>query len=221
MSAAQVSSSPTDTPTDPPTTSFDQQVDRLLTLGYPGLAGLDEAGFGALVAPLRDLLPDLPPPSGPTSLPFVIVVRSTSVSTTDALGRVVDGRGKQAVVNMDPTGPDEFAPVAGLELPDRAAYLLADVELGADSLGVAPQDALPVIESRGRIPLTIDEGVAVLTQHPDILQSHHAYQLLASRQQSKRIPSIWRSYGQPRLGWCWYGSPHSWMGSASAAARLG
>lgn len=200
---------------------FDRQMRNLLDRPFPEAAGIDEDSFVALVEPLRRRLHRLPEPSAATSLPFLIVISRDLVPTREVMEAVVDGRGRRGVVNMDPTEPDAFKPKAGVEVPIEQAYLLADVDLGAEFLDVRPKDALPVIEGAGRLPLTIDEGVAVMTHFGDVLQTHNAFQLLASRQDSQRIPSIWRSYDQPRLGWCWDGAPHPWMGSASAALRLG
>ena len=90
-----------------------------------------------------------------------------------------------------------------------------------ETLGVTPADALPQVRARGRTPLTIDEGVALVTQDPDVFESRNAFQALGSRAPNKRIPSFWISKGAPRLGWCWLNNPHSWLGSASAEARLG
>jgi len=100
-----------------------------------------------------------------------------------------------------------------------ATVVVKNIDTGAETLSVRPRDALPIIEGHGRTPLTIDEGVAVLAQFPEVLRTHNAYQLLASRRDDKRIPSIWTSYKQPRLGWCWEGNPHSWLGMASAGGR--
>lgn len=200
---------------------FDRQLHHLLDQSFAAKAHLSETEFRAVVEPLRSRLADLPAASGETALPFVIVLSRDLVPTEAAMTSVVDGRGKQGVVNMDPVSPDGFKPKDGVDLPPGQAYLLADIDLGAEFLDVRPKDALPAIEAAGRLTLTIDEGVAVLTQFPNVLQTHNAYQLLASREDSLRIPSVWRSYNQPRLGWCWDGAPHPWMGSASAAARVG
>ncbi len=68
--------------------------------------------------------------------------------------------------------------------------------------------------------MTIDEGIAALLLHPDLLRTANCYQLLASRDASKRIPSLWvTGKGRPRLGWCYEGMPHSWLGAASCAQR--
>jgi hypothetical protein len=35
------------------------------------------------------------------------------------------------------------------------------------------------------------------------------------------VTAIWISKGAPKLGWCWAGNPHTWLGSASCAKRIG
>ena len=80
---------------------------------------------------------------------------------------------------------------------------------------------MPVILERARSPLTVHEGVAVTTVRPDLLRGGSRYSLLGSRCGDKRVPAIWVSERRPRLGWCWDGAPHTWLGSASCAARIG
>jgi hypothetical protein len=199
---------------------FRRQADTLLDHDYPALARLTPEKFTELLAPVERRLDDVPPLSDHSSLPFVIVVKAALVPTEQAMERVVDGKGRHGVVNMTPVGPDDFAPRPGSGVATAPVYLLGDIDTGAGTLGVPPRDALTLIEGAGRLPLTIDEGVAIMTQYPDVLRTHNAFQLLASRRDDKRIPSIWTSNNQPRLGWCWDGNPHTWLGSASAAVRL-
>ena len=52
------------------------------------------------------------------------------------------------------------SPRLGVPVP---AYLLVGVDRGEEFCGVPPEDALPVIRGRGRTPLTIDEGIALVT----------------------------------------------------------
>lgn len=134
------------------------------------------------------------------------------LSAEDALASV-DG-----FVGMHPVSPDEFGPIAEVVLPDAPAYLLVDVDTGAEFFGVTPDDALPRILERGRSPLTIDEGIAVLLDSPGVLEKT-AFSLLGSRRGDRRVPALWLSSGRPRLGWCWAGAPHSWLGAASCAGR--
>lgn len=115
----------------------------------------------------------------------------------------------------------DYRPIEGVDVPEQPVYVLLDVDTGASTLDVSPNDALPMIRAAGRTPLTIDEGVALVTHHPDVFTTRNAFQTLGSRAHNKRVPSFWVSKGAPRLGWCWAGNPHTWLGAASAAARQG
>lgn len=201
--------------------SLDQELDRqlatLLTAGYPALAGTDEAGFTGLVEALRPLLTEVV--HGPdAALPFVVVVRHELVPTVPAVERF-EVRGRAGWTDMADE-IDGYRPVEGVDVPDAPVYLLTDVSTGAETLGVRPADALPMIRAAGRTPLTVDEGVALVTQLPSSLTDLNAFQAVGSRADNLRIPSFWMSKGAPRLGWCWNGNPHTWLGSASAARRL-
>jgi hypothetical protein len=193
--------------------ALDRQVDRLVELGYPDLAGLSEKAFRALAEPLRRLVPGS---DGP--VPFLLVVRSSLVPTVAAVERwTVAGKAGWTDMGDELTG---FRPTVEVDVPDADVYLLTGVSTGPDTLGVTPADALPRIKALGRTPLTIDEGVALVTHHPEVFEQHNAFQALGSRADNKRIPSFWVSKGAPRLGWCWLNNPHSWLGSASAEGRL-
>ena len=113
-----------------------------------------------------------------------------------------------------------FAPLPELGVPNLPAYLLVDVDRGEEFRGVAPEDALPVIRSRGRTPLTIDEGIALATQAPHLLEKNNCFMLSGSRRNDRRVPALWISSNAPKLGWCWDGNPHDWLGVASGARRL-
>jgi len=206
---------------------FDRQLETLISKGYPALAGATAQEFTDHIEPLRKLLPDLPPRtpmpnetvSDGAGIPFVIVVRSTLVPTPAAVERFLVSN-KAGWTDMAEE-IDSYMPIAGVDVPGSHAYLLTDIDTGSGTLNVRPNDALPIIVNAGRTPLTIDEGVALVTQFPEIFKVRNAFQSLASRSDNKRIPSFWISKGAPRLGWCWAGNPHSWLGAASAAARLG
>ena len=80
---------------------------------------------------------------------------------------------------------------------------------------------MPKILAAGRLPLTLDEGIAVVTHHPDLLSSGNRFSMLGSRCGDRRVTAIWVSQRRPRLGWCWAGAPHTWLGSASCGSRVG
>lgn len=196
---------------------LDRQLDTLIAKGYPALAGLDDAAFAAHVDKLRPLLDDVRA-SDDAALPFLLVVRSSLVPTVAAVERL-EVMGKAGWTDMQDE-IDTYKPIDGVDVPDAPVYLLTDVSTGRESLGVTPADALPAIRAAGRTPLTVDEGVALVTQLPSSLTDLNAFQAVGSRAANKRIPSFWMSKGAPRLGWCWEGNPHSWLGAASAAQRL-
>lgn len=197
---------------------FDRQFATLLDKGYPSLAGVDVGTFRAKIEPLRELLPKATA-SSDEGIPFVIVVKSRLVPTVPAVERFVV-RNRAGWTDM--AGEiDTYEPIDGVDVPESVAYLLVDVDTGRETLNVCPNDALALITGAGRTPLTTDEGVALVTHFPEILEVRNCFQALASRADNKRVPSFWISKGAPRLGWCWAGNPHTWLGAGSAAARYG
>lgn len=202
---------------------LDRQVANLHRLGYPRLAGITDEALDDLVAPLREnvgrAVVDEASRDQGDHFPFVLVVSASLVPTVAAVERW-SVQGKAGWTDMA-AELEDYLPVGDVEVPASPVYLLLDVDTGRDTLGVTPDDALPVIRSRGRTPLTIDEGVALVTHHPDVFAARNAFQALGSRAANRRVPSFWMSKGAPRLGWCWAGNPHSWLGAASAGGRQG
>jgi hypothetical protein len=126
--------------------------------------------------------------------------------------------------NHGARGLSDYHPVEGCE-PPGAAYLLVDVERGEEFCNVRPEDATAVIRGRGRTPLTIEEGIALATQAPQVLERNKCFMLAGSRRTGlagdRRVPALWISERAPKLGWCWDGNPHTWLGTASAGRRIG
>lgn len=197
------------------------QLHRLVTLGVPALAGRSEDDLLALGDDLSGqglvcIHPGLVRPSQLTPL----------LRRGERPGFVVE----------DMTDLDDFATIGTVDVPHRGLYLLRDVERGDEYRGVTPDDALPQIESRGRTPLTVNEGISWLLQDPDVLVDNHCFMCLGSRRAKgegldPRTPAIWISRGTgrdgaarkgaPKVGWCWSRNHHTWLGSASAAGRDG
>ncbi|MEU4402666.1 DUF5701 family protein [Micromonospora orduensis] len=203
-------------------TEFDRQLDRLVELGYPALAGLTETAFRDLVAPLRakavqgsvGLL-------APTDarVPFLLVTTRDLVGVQERLElTTLAGKRKPGVLDRNYAADDvpRFDPIKELEVPASPAYLLFDVDRGEEFRNLPPATALEGMTAQDRLPLTIDEGIAFITLHPAALASNRCFSLVGSRCGDKRVPALWISQGAPKLGWCWYGNPHTWLGSASA-----
>jgi hypothetical protein len=205
--------------------TFNQQVDRLIELGYPALAGLAEDDFRTRLAPLAPIADQVTDQveGGAGRVPFVLVVTRQVVDpyATVPLLALVTG-GKPGVVDRNHAEGDlkTYDPLPELRVPDTAAYLLVGVERGEEFCGVRPEDALPVLTARGRTPLTIDEGIALVTQAPHLLEKNKCFMLSGSRRHDRRVPALWISERAPKLGWCWDGNPHSWLGVASAGSRV-
>jgi hypothetical protein len=194
---------------------FDRQVDALVRTGLPELLDLAESCFRASLEPLRDLLP--PPTQADGRIPFVVVVPQLPVP--DVLG-AVHAVGGTGFTTMEPDDLAAFRPLPDLGIP-AAPYLLVDVDTGQDTLNQTPAEVLPRLTAAGRSPLTIAEGLAVLVSDPGVLRSHNCFSLLGSRAGDKRVPALWVSTRRPRLGWCYQGAPHTWLGSASCGGRFG
>jgi hypothetical protein len=198
---------------------FDTQVEALLRAGWHTAAGLGEQHLLERVLPLRDRLAGLPAPgAGRTAF---VLVPGADVPAEQAMG-LVALRGRAGYTTVAPSDLAGFRPTEHARPPQAPAYLLVDVDLGADTRGVPPEQVLPDLLAAGRSPLTVPEGVAVLLQDAALLRTESCFSLLGSRCGDRRVPALWVARGgRPRLGWCWDGAPHSWLGSASCSRRVG
>jgi len=189
---------------------FDGKVGRLVACGFPAAAELTEDEFRRRLAPLARSAP---------ATDFAIVVAGISPIEAVAL---LSLKGKPGFTSMTEEDLARFEPTADAQIPEGFAYLVADIDLGEASLNVPPAEALPGIVAAGRSPLTIAEGLAILAQDTEALRERNCFSLLGSRCGDKRVPALWvKADGRPRLGWCWNGAPHTWLGSASCGARIG
>ncbi|WP_157606037.1 DUF5701 family protein [Phycicoccus sp. Soil802] len=199
-------------------TEFDRQVQAYLDAGYPALAGLTERAFVDQLEPWRDKA-FRAEATAEDRIPFALVVTSRLVTADRALPTV---HWKATTGWTEYTADDlaGYRPIQGVDVPDHAAYLVTDVDTGTATLDVRARDAVPLIAAEGRTPLTVDEGVSLLALWPGILKDRNAFFLPGARDASKRVAALWVSKGHPRLGWCWEGNPHTWLGSASCGGRV-
>lgn len=126
---------------------------------------------------------------------------------------------------MPPVLPTDFQEIESVKVPKTQIYLLLDVDTGREFLNISPEESLKGIVEQQRTPLTLDEGVALVALYPEVLTDKERYnciQMPGSRiSDDQRVPNIWISDKQPRLGWCWDRNIHTWLGSASASKRVG
>ncbi len=205
---------------------FDRQVRNLLDRGYPAVAGLSPEAFVELVTPLRATAlarggSMRPPEEG--RVPFLLVVTRALAPIERTLPlTTLHGKTKPGFIDDRLYGPgaiERFVPVREAEPPDERAYLLFDVDRGEEFCGVVPSRAMAAIAERRRTLLTLEEGIALVTQYPAALARNKCFSLGGSRCGDRRVPAIWISRNAPKLGWCWEGNPHTWLGMASAAGR--
>ena len=204
-------------------TEFERQLENLIAKRYPDAAGLEPAAFRQRIEPLREVaagLPDSDPDLEQGPFPFVIVVSRELVGSEASIG-LVERHGKTAATMLDGDDFERFRPIERISLPEGSAYLVENVSTGRDTLNATPDDALETIERQGRSPLTLDEGIALVTQFPEAVAKNGGFSLPGSRRGDRRVTALWISKGRPKLGWCWAGNPHTWLGSASCARRVG
>jgi len=152
-------------------------------------------------------------------VPFVLVVPAAAYPATDAMARTAL-KGRTGTVNRHAGDIDAFTPIAEVGDVPGEPYLLLDVRRGSEFCGTPPEPAQETLRQRGRTPLTVPEGIALITVHPDVLEKNHCFSLAGSRKGDRRVPAIWISQGAPHLGWCFAGASHTWLGLASASGRL-
>jgi len=209
-------------------TEFDRQRDRLISDEYVELTGLDRSTLLEQVERLRVHVHQrsdhaLAAPT-PSRVPFVVVLGESLVPSEQLVPTTTLLGGEHPGVvdrNHGESGLAPYRPIEQVRLPESAVYLLLDVARGEEFCGVPPEQALPVILARDRTPLTIHEGLALITHFPGVLEKNNCFMLSGSRRGDRRVPALWISAKAPKLGWCWDGNPHSWLGTASAADRLG
>ncbi len=153
-------------------------------------------------------------------LPFVMVINERKMPVTEQI-KLLKWNGKVGIEKLDPLKPDDFKTIDEAQIPKEDFYLLVGIDRGKANINLPPKVALRMIQTEDRSPLTLVEGIALVRQFPEFLRKNNCFSLLASRHEGdQRVPAIWISQKQAKLGWCWNGNPHTWLGSASCKSRL-
>ncbi len=192
-----------------------QQLDRIVALGYPDVADMSADAFRALACPLLDALENSDLGADILLVPTRELVSPESLISRTSINRMA------GFTTMPPRDIVSFLPQNGLEQPEGPFYLVVNPHTGGSYLNREPDVARKLIDSDERLPLTLEEGLALVTQHTDWLESKNCFNLLGSQSADGRVPSIWMSQGAPRLGAVWPNSRHTWLGNAYCMDRLG
>ncbi|WP_030159956.1 DUF5701 family protein [Streptomyces sp. NRRL S-244] len=202
------------------------QAERLIELGVHERAGIpadelrafasaEDAGGGHGDDALLAVHPDRAPAS--------------------ALAPLLRRDGKPGFVVTDMPDVDGFAPLNAVELPDAPLYVVTGLDRGDHMANWSPEEALPALTKEERTPLLLTEGIHWVLQQPAALERNRCFMTIGSRLRKAngaldaRTPAIWISNGTgrdgrerrnaPKVGWCWWGNRHTWLGFASAAGR--
>lgn len=206
-------------------TEFDRQVDMLSQRVGNNVFRYDISKLQQQTADLRTKISELDAAQGVRegNIPVVIVFR-TQVASYNNLLCQLHYKGRKGYIEMTPKNPENFLDIDSLAIPESDIYALWDVDTGRSMLNISPSNSIDILESRGRTPLTMYEGVQCVLTTPEILtdkQRFNAIQMPGSRiDGDQRVPSIWISKGAPRLGWCWFGNIHTWLATASCKSRV-
>jgi hypothetical protein len=199
-----------------------EQAERLIDLGVHDIAGLP-----------AELLREAASRAKSDDALLVMHPRLVPASALTPLLRV---NGKPGFVVTDMADVDDFTPISSVMLPGGPFYALHDLHRGDAMSNWSPDEALPAITGAARTPLTLSEGLHWLLQRPEALQRGHCFMTIGSRRHKPagsldaRTPAVWISNGTgrdgaarrdaPKVGWCWAGNRHTWLGFASAAGRF-
>lgn len=222
---------PTTPLADQPVPDIPAQVERLVSAGVPELAGITADQLRAHARAL---------PAGPGESrpgPRAVLAVHPSLVSSARLATLMRRQGRAGFVVVDMTDLADFVPTDDIVVPDAPLYLVGDVTRGDDMLDWTPTDAHAEFAARGRSPLTVSEGVSWLLQQPEALEPGKCFMCIGSRKPKKgggldsRTPALWISggtgrdgrenKGAPKLGWCWAGNHHTWLGFASTSGRQG
>lgn len=195
-----------------------KQADRLIELGVHEIANIAASELRA---------------AGDHSTGLLVL--QPTLAPASALAPLLTRRGKSGFVVVDMPDVDQFDAINEVTLPDSPIYSLHDVQRGDSMANWSPDEALPAIVESQRTPLLLTEGIFWLLQQPEALERNHCFMTIGSRlrksagKMDSRTPAVWISNGTgrdgkgnreaPKVGWCWAGNRHTWLGFASAANR--
>jgi Family of unknown function (DUF5701) len=204
-----------------PLPSVSEQADRIVGLGIHELVGLSANQVRTAAA-------------STDACNALLVVHSARVSAS-TLAPFLEHSGKPSFVVEDMADVDQFTPIDIAAPPSSVLYLLHEIGRGDELANWSPDEALPAITAAARTPLTLVEGIQWLLQQPEALTRKHCFMTIGSRLRRSdgildaRTPALWIGNGTgrdgairrhaPKVGWCWAGNRHIWLGFASAAGR--
>jgi hypothetical protein len=151
---------------------FSNQINRIIRRKFYIPAGLSEDDFiNDHIMPIKQLLEKarMDTESKENRVPILLVIPNTIVSLSYQLECVrerIDDTQLEQIIQ-----PEWFKDAEGVSTPDKP-YLLVDVENGYSMKNITPKKCVETFQDEGRFALTIDEGIALITHFPEVLESH-------------------------------------------------
>ena len=148
-----------------------KQLDRIVALGYPDVADMSAAAFRALARPIIRALED-----SDLGTQILLVPTRELVSPESLIARTSINR-MAGFTTMPPRDIASFLPQDGFEPPEGPFYLVIEPHTGTCYINREPDVARKLIDSDERLPLTLEEGLAIATQHPEWLLEKNGFNL--------------------------------------------
>ena len=151
---------------------FDTQLNTIRERKFHLPTGLSENDFvNRHILPLKQLLAKNIKDTDveESHIPVLIVVPHSIVPLSYQLERTRERINDIQLEHI--IKPEWFENAKGVSTPDKP-YLLLDVENGYGMKNTTPKKCVATFNDAGRFALTVDEGIALITHFPDVLESH-------------------------------------------------
>lgn len=199
-----------------------QQAEQVIELGAHEVAGLSPRALRSAA--------DISSPDG------ALLVIHPSCVPASRLTPLLDRGGKHGFVVVDMPDVDDFTPIEQVTLPASSLYLVHDIDRGDHMANWSPNEALPAVTASethtphpwGGHPLAASAATSPRTEpllHGDRLPASQARRRPGRKdagavdQQTGPAEMGRETANAPKVGWCWAGNRHTWLGFASAADR--
>lgn len=151
---------------------FSEQVERIIERKFYAVADLGKSDFiDRYLMPLQQLLLtcDIETDFRENRIPFLLVVPHNIVSLSFQLEGLRERINKKQLEYI--IKPEWFENAPGVSTSPEP-YLVLDVETGHAMRNITPANCVKIFNEDGRFALTIDEGIALITHFPEVLESH-------------------------------------------------
>jgi len=199
---------------------FERQVETITGKEYTEASGMKPDEYRKIFEPLKERIREIASREKEKKeghIPFVIVIKNDLIAPEKAMP-LIELEDKKGYTTMSVDEIKGFKPIEGVKIPNGKAYLAIDIETGKTTLGKTPDEAIKKIKSEDRSPLTLEEGVALITHHPEILKDHYVW-APGSRHGVDGVAVLWLNEGKPKLNWNWANNSNAKWGSASCGSR--